>query len=125
MSLRRRRFDPTPDDDYNPTNYDEKYVIPTGVGAELQQQQSMFGSAPDYTAPVYKNEQPLGFGAAAAPAAAGVGSDAVKATAAEQPMVFALRSDAQLYVYEYSDRLEYYRNTPGGMLLCNIENKRK
>lgn len=124
MSLRRRRFDPTPDDDYNPTNYDEKFVIPTGGGAQMQQS-GMFGAAPAYTAPVYKTEQPLGFGAATAPVAAGVGSDAEKTSAAEQPMVFALRSDAQLYVYEYSDRLEYYRNTPGGMLLCNIENKRK
>ena len=63
MSLRRRRFDPTPDDDYNPTNYDEKFVIPTGGGAQMQQS-GMFGAAPAYTAPVYKTEQPLGFGAA-------------------------------------------------------------
>lgn len=124
MSLRRRRFDPTPDDDYNPTNYDEKFVIPTGGGAQMQQS-GMFGAAPAYTAPVYKTEQPLGFGAAAAPASAAVGSESEKTASAEQPMVFALRSDSQLYVYEYSDRLEYYRNTPGGMLLCNIENKRK
>ena len=123
MSLRRRRFDPTPDDDYNPTNYDEKYVIPTGGGAEMQQA-GMFGPAPTSTAPVYKNEQPFGgIGAAVAPAA--VQSEAERTAVAEQPMVFALRSDAQLYVYEYSDRLEYYRNTPGGMLLCNIENKLK
>lgn len=36
----------------------------------------------------------------------------------ERPMVFVLRDDRNMYVYEYSDRLEYYRRTEYGMSYC-------
>ncbi len=40
------------------------------------------------------------------------------ARSAERPMVFVLRSDKDMYVYEFSDRLEYYRRTEIGMVHC-------
>lgn len=45
--------------------------------------------------------------------------------APQPPMVFALRAYPDMYVYEYADRLEYYRRTDRGMELNNIETKKK
>lgn len=33
----------------------------------------------------------------------------------ERPMVFVLRNDRSCFIYEYSDRLEYYKRTENGM----------
>lgn len=36
----------------------------------------------------------------------------------ERPMVFVMRDDRNMYAYEYSDRLEFYRRTERGMVYC-------
>jgi len=41
----------------------------------------------------------------------------------EQPKIFALRSDPCVFICEYSDRLDYYKHTRGGMVF--METKRK
>lgn len=43
----------------------------------------------------------------------------------ERPMVFMLRDDENMFVYEYSDRLEYYRRTDVGMVHCATKYKAK
>lgn len=95
MSIFRRRngFDrtddpvPSPTDDrLNLTNYVERTVIPTDAG---------YG----YTAP------------ATEPLAATTTAVSDFAETAEQPMVFASREHSGIYIYEYSDRLEYYVRT--------------
>lgn len=43
----------------------------------------------------------------------------------ERPMVFVLRDDENMFVYEYSDRLEYYRRTDVGMVHCATKYKAK
>lgn len=42
---------------------------------------------------------------------------------AEKPMVFKLRANNDVYVYEYSDRLEYYLKTDSCMLALGARNK--
>ena len=141
--MRRSRFGETVsrgDSDYaDNTKYDEKYIMPTNAVTPD------FGTSSVYAAPAQEPGQTQMFNDpmkdaepvqsarpsfyAAQPRSAdridsGYGSPQ-SVQQAEAPRVFALRSDPTLYVYEYSDRLEYYRNTPGGMLLCNIENKRR
>lgn len=41
----------------------------------------------------------------------------------EQPLVFRTRRDPDLYVYEYSDRYQYWRRTPQGMVFERTEYK--
>lgn len=41
----------------------------------------------------------------------------------EQPLVFRTRKDPDLYVYEYSDRYQYWRRTRSGMVLDKTEFK--
>ena len=41
----------------------------------------------------------------------------------EQPLVFKTRRDPDLYVYEYSDRYQYWRRTPQGMVFERTEYK--
>lgn len=43
----------------------------------------------------------------------------------EQPLVFRTRRDENLYVYEYSDRYQYWRSTKAGMVLESTEYKDK
>ena len=43
----------------------------------------------------------------------------------EQPLVFRTRKDPDLYVYEYSDRYQYWRRTNTGMVFENTEYKKK
>lgn len=43
----------------------------------------------------------------------------------EQPLVFRTRKDPDLYVYEYSDRYQYWRRTKTGMVFENTEYKKK
>ncbi len=68
-----------------------------------------------YSQPSYGSQPPVGYASDMQPTR----------NADEIPMVFALRSDSNVYVYEYSDRLEYYRNTPGGMIRRNVEYKKR
>ncbi len=42
----------------------------------------------------------------------------------EQPLVFRTRRDENLYVYEYSDRYQYWRQTKAGMVLEETEYKK-
>ncbi len=41
----------------------------------------------------------------------------------EQPLVFATRADENLFIYEYSNRLEYWRKTNDGMVFERSEQK--
>lgn len=126
--MRRSRFgedsELSKNSDYaDNTKYDEKYVMPTKGGA------SAFGTSSVYSAPAEQPGQTRMFGDPMTDAVRGpslyANSVPTNGTGtAEAPRVFALRSDPTLYVYEYSDRLEYYRNTPTGMMLCNVEYKR-
>ncbi len=43
----------------------------------------------------------------------------------EQPLVFRTRADEDLYVYEYSDRCQYWRRTKAGMVLERTEYKKR
>ena len=130
--MRRSRFGEGPEltgnSDYaDNTKYNEKYIMPTqssapdfgtssvySAPAELPGQARMFNDPMGDTSrgpSLYANSVPPQGGNA-------------QSNTAEAPKVFALRSDPTLYVYEYFDRLEYYRNTPNGMMLCNVEYKK-
>ena len=78
---------PVPDPDKYPnlTNYEERFVRPT------------------------EPTQPF----AAEPAPAFTGADIAQqvAVATERPMVFVSKAHSDIYIYEYSDRLEYYVKT--------------
>ena len=53
-------------------------------------------------------------------------SQSYSAKPSDPPMVFALRADPGVYVYEYADRLEYYRHSHiNGMLLINTKYKNR
>ena len=43
----------------------------------------------------------------------------------EKPLVFRTRKDPDLYVYEYSDRYQYWRRTGAGMVFESTEWKKK
>ena len=144
--MRRSRFGENPtsqdDNDYaDNTKYDEKYIMPTNAVTPD------FGTSSVYAAPDRQPSHPQAFtdpmrdgrdntltpsqslfSSAAQNASGermgGYGDRQSAARQAEAPMVFALRSDPTLYVYEYSDRLEYYRKTPNGMMMCNVEYKK-
>lgn len=108
----------------NLIEYEEKFSIPTDGGAYGMQNPSPvntaggYGSAAQYGAPPrYGAQASADFGASA-------GQNGYGASAGERPMVFALRRFADMYVYEYNDRLEYYRRTANGMEFVNTEYKR-
>lgn len=63
--------------------------------------------------------------ASAAATPVGGGYTAPPVVQNECPMVFALRANPEMFVYEYSDRLEYYRRTHIGMVHCYTESKVK
>lgn len=43
----------------------------------------------------------------------------------ERPLIFALKSEKNMYVYEYSDRLQFYKRRGDSMKLVHIEYKDK
>ena len=43
----------------------------------------------------------------------------------ERPMVFVMRSEPNMYVYEFSNRLEYYRRSERGMIHCSTQAKKR
>lgn len=122
---RRRPFSTeSPVTGENLTGYEERYELPTnGAGgfgfmqdAQPAQNQTAPTSQPSlFGQSAYGQAQP-GTGHATAVAAE-------PAPAKERPMVFALRAFSDMFVYEYSDRFEYYRRTPDGMVRCNTEYK--
>ncbi len=140
--MSRRRFnDSVPssgNNDYaDNTKYDEKYIMPTDAVTPD------FGTSSVYAAPAQEPGRTQSFRdpmaepdrmqpsarpslyAAPRTEQQNTGYGASQPTQrSEAPMVFALRSDPTLFVYEFSDRLEYYRNTPTGMMLCNVEYKK-
>ncbi|MDE7463650.1 MAG: hypothetical protein K2M48_01355, partial [Clostridiales bacterium] len=93
---------------------------------------SVFGSEPqsyaaqqNYTAQQnYATQQsyaaPQNYSAPAKPAYAPVST-----VQSERPMVFMLRDDPNMFVYEYTDRLEYFRRTDVGMVHCATKYKAK
>lgn len=118
---RRRPFNTeSPVTGENLTGYDERYDLPVnGSGAGV-------GLAQDAPAQNGVSVQPglfdRSFGQAQ-PVATATAVAAESAPIKERPMVFALRAFSDMFVYEYSDRFEYYRRTPDGMVRCNTEYK--
>ncbi len=108
----------------NLIEYEEKFSIPTDGGAYGMQSPvqndvgggygvpSQYGSAQQFGSP-----SPVSSGATAVQSGYGM-------PVSERPMVFALRRFTDMYVYEYKDRLEYYRRTANGMEFVNTEYKR-
>lgn len=138
-SSRRRSFDRTNNNnnEQNSTGYSEKTVFPTDFGSpennnyqngyaqSAAPQSNMYdgGYAQNselnnggYTQPA----QPQNYGYAAPQSATPVAT----APAGGLPMVFASRTHKDVYVYEYSDRLEWYLKTATCMHLFNIDKKK-
>ena len=53
------------------------------------------------------------------------GNDSFRIHAEEKPMIFRTRMDSTLLIYEYSDRLEFYRKTLDGPVKLSVEYKNK
>ena len=53
------------------------------------------------------------------------GNNSFRVHAEEKPMIFRTRMDSTLLIYEYSDRLEFYRKTPDGPVKLSVEYKNK
>lgn len=104
---RRNNFgqqsNPVPTDDYlNLTKYDEKFILPTDVGAQAAAQSPL---AETTTVTAVRDLQ------------------STDAQTAERPMVFLSKEHSDIYIYEYSDRLEYYVKTATCMFKFNTVNK--
>ncbi len=95
-------------------------------GETVDARSSVFGKPekePSQPYPPYRAEAD-----AYAPNGARPAFDAVpqyRADDSERPMVFVMRDDENMFVYEYSDRLEYYRRTDRGMVHCATKFKTK
>lgn len=114
---RRRAFDRTGNDDQNATGYQEKTVFPTDFGA------------PEYNNNYQSGPQDNGYNGYAQNAApqnatyAQSMGGAVTEVAQERPMVFASRKHNDMFVYEYSDRIEWYLKADTEMYLFKVEKK--
>lgn len=87
------------------TGYEEKQIFPTD---------GMFGNN-GYNQPVQPvapSVQPVDYtgftGNASVANYGGVATEMREINTVEKPMVFAMRGHSDIYIYEYSDRLEYY-----------------
>ncbi|MCH5162808.1 MAG: hypothetical protein J1G38_04890 [Clostridiales bacterium] len=92
-------------------------------GASVPTQNSTFGT-PSQSMPYSAPAQSSPFGAPSSGSAFGA-TPIQPAVESERPMVFMLRDDNNMFVYEYSDRLEYYRRTEVGMVHCATKFKAK
>ncbi|MBD5132830.1 MAG: hypothetical protein HDT28_09660 [Clostridiales bacterium] len=85
---------PVPNEQLNLTNYDERTVFPTdGFSVQPSAPQPMQQPIPSATTTAVFD---------------GAGVSSVPPIGTERPMVFASREHKDVYIYEYSDRLEYY-----------------
>ncbi len=148
MGLRRRNgFDGYPVHEENLTKYDEKFTVPTeqptGFGSMYGGQSPVQTPAPDPSdrsfvfgqsdrvdgrASVFPQPSASAFNAVPPvkqeePAPAQREFNSAPVVSSERPMVFVLRDDENMFVYEYSDRLEYYRRTDVGMVHCATKYK--
>lgn len=119
---RRRAFDNNNTNDQNATGYQEKTVFPT-----------------DFSAPEYSNNyqsggyaQDNGYAQNGAPQNSmvqnsGTYTQSMGGTATEvaqeRPMVFASRKHNDIFIYEYSDRIEWYLKTDKEMYLFDTVKK--
>ena len=100
-------------------------------GAPAMQQQSFLGGnvqpAVQQPAPMQQQQQSAfsGLNAGFNVAPMNGGYSAPSMVQDECPMVFALRANPEMFVYEYSNRLEFFRRTEIGMVHCYTENKAK
>ncbi len=128
---RRRAFGRQNDSEQNSTGYSEKTVFPTDFGSP---ENNNYQNAYTPTAPqnngfdggYAQNSSPIGGYAQPAPqnyAYAQSASPVATAQVGELPMVFASRTHNDIYIYEYSDRLEYYLKTATSMHLFNTVKK--
>lgn len=119
MFERRRRLDgdksATSEENLNLTKYSEKYILPTDGGAVGTQGVSDF-----YTTMPQDSSSASPVSVAPAPT-----YEKAQEDIGERPLVFAVKNHRNMYVYEYSDRLEYYLRTQNGMFLYNKEFKKK
>ena len=138
FSGRRRPFNTDrPVTGENLTGYDERYELPIESGSQGStfgatqnaapaQSFNGFGAPPQdlfggsaFGAP--QTESKVATATAPMQDVSGLRQDGQSSF--ERPMVFALRAFSDMFVYEYSDRFEYYRRTPNGMERCNTEYK--
>ncbi|MDE5562868.1 MAG: hypothetical protein K2J01_04910 [Clostridiales bacterium] len=149
-SSRRRSFDRTNNNsEQNSTGYSEKTVFPTDFGSpENNNYQNGYAqpTAPQsnvfdggyaqnqtpqnygYNGDVLNPAQANGYAQTAQQQSYGYAQSATPVATAQAsglPMVFASRTHKDVYVYEYSDRLEWYLKTATCMHLFNIEKKGK
>ena len=94
---------PPPDDYLNLTKYDEKFILPTDGGLQSQQPESSADTATVTAVRELAQDAPL--------------------QQTERPMVFLSRAHSDIYIYEYSDRLEYYVKTATCMFKFNTVTK--
>ena len=129
---RRRSFDRQNNNDQNSTGYSEKTVFPTDFGG--QENNNFQNGYAQPTTPqnngydgYAQNQTPAGgmYAQQAQHNYAYAQSSAPVTTAQmrELPMVFASRTHSDVYIYEYSDRLEYYLRTATSMYLFNTVRK--
>ena len=103
------------------TKYDEKYIFSTDGG---------FGSSANVGNNAFDGGNTNNFGAAVPQTETTATVMSMRdipptpaQTATEKPMVFKLRANNDVYVYEFSDRLEYYLKTDTCMLALGARAK--
>lgn len=113
---RRRSFDRQNDNEQNSTGYSEKTVFPTDFGNPDNNYQNGYAQpAPTDGGYAQPSQQGYAYAQSASPVAT--------AQTRELPMVFASHNHPDMYVYEYSDRLEWYLKTATSMYLFNTVKK--
>ena len=134
MFGRRRDFDRQQLGAPNSTGYQEKTVFST---APVDNMQNGYAQSNDYAqsggyaqqAPDYSNgyAQNNGYASGNGYAQGGTATEVrdmqSDVTRRELPMVFASREHSDIYIYEYSDRLEYYLKTATSMYRFNTVKK--
>ena len=117
---RANRQEPTPTQQ-DLTGYEEKTVFsteppvsstesPVNVAPGYGYSQQQAPVEPNYGAAGYTPQQTSGYNGTVTEF-----RDLDGEVRTERPMVFAMRAIPDMYVYEYSDRLEYYLRTPSSM----------
>lgn len=104
MFNRRRGFGENENDFNGMTGYEEKTEFPVNAGAQTPA--APFSAA---ALPVTAVAEEYGFTPAS--------------VTGERPRVFAMRGNDKIFVYEYSDRLEYFIKLDNTMFRYSIVNK--
>ena len=98
-------------DEQNSTGYSEKTVFPTDFGSPENSNFQNAGQQTGASNGLFGDVAPQG------------GGYAPTIPKTELPMVFATLENSDMYIYEYSDRLEWYVRTSTCMLLVRTAKK--